>query len=48
MADETFSPETHRFAEPRYFDDFRVGERFYRGTSTISEWASASTSRPAP
>ncbi len=29
MADETFSPETHRFAEPRYFDDFRVGERFY-------------------
>ena len=27
MADETFSPETHRFAEPRYFNDFRVGER---------------------
>jgi len=27
MADEDFSPETHRFAEPRYFDDFRVGER---------------------
>ena len=23
MADEDFSPETHRFAEPRYFDDFR-------------------------
>lgn len=29
MADEDFSPETHRFAEPRYFDDFRLGERFY-------------------
>jgi hypothetical protein len=31
MADEAFSPEAHRFAESRYFDDFRVGERFYAG-----------------
>ncbi len=37
MADETFSPETHRFAEPRYFDDFRVGERFYIPSRTMTE-----------
>ncbi len=37
MADETFSPETHRFAEPRYFDDFRVGERFYNPSRTMTE-----------
>src|SRR6266498_557319 len=37
MADETFSPETHRFAEPRYFDDFRLGERFYIPSRTMTE-----------
>jgi acyl dehydratase len=37
MADETFSPETHRFAETRYFDDFRVGERFYIPSRTMTE-----------
>src|SRR5216683_7821298 len=37
MADESFSPETHRFAEPRYFDDFRVGERFYIPSRTMTE-----------
>ena len=37
MADENFSPETHRFAEPRYFDDFRVGERFYIPSRTMTE-----------
>ena len=37
MADENFSPETHRFAEPRYFDDLRVGERFYIPSRTMTE-----------
>jgi acyl dehydratase len=37
MADETFSPETHRFAETRYFDDFRVDERFYIPSRTMTE-----------
>jgi acyl dehydratase len=37
MADEPFSPETHRFAETRYFDDFRVGERFYIPSRTMTE-----------
>src|SRR3989337_327993 len=37
MADEDFSPETHRFAEPRYFDDFRVGERFYIPSRTMRD-----------
>jgi acyl dehydratase len=37
MADEDFSPERHRFAEPRYFDDFRVGERFYIPSRTMTD-----------
>ena len=37
MADENFSPETHRFAEARYFDDFRVGERFYIPSRTMTD-----------
>ncbi|MDO8476292.1 MAG: MaoC family dehydratase [Candidatus Rokubacteria bacterium] len=37
MADEDFSPETHRFAPPRYFDDFRVGERFYIPSRTMTD-----------
>ena len=37
MADEDFSPETHRFAPSRYFDDFRVGERFYIPSRTMTE-----------
>jgi acyl dehydratase len=37
MADEDFSPETHHFAEPRYFDDFRVGERFYIPSRTMTD-----------
>ena len=37
MADENFSPETHRFAAPRYFDDFRVGERFYIPSRTMTD-----------
>ena|SRR5215468_1761948 len=37
MADEEFSPEAHRFAEPRYFDDLGVGERFYIPSRTVTE-----------
>lgn len=37
MADDEFSPEAHRFAESRYFDDLRVGERFYIPSRTITE-----------
>jgi len=37
MADEDFAPETHRFAPPRYFDDLRVGERFYIPSRTMTE-----------
>ena len=37
MADENFSPETHCFAPPRYFDDFRVGERFYIPSRTMTD-----------
>lgn len=37
MADEDFSPETHRIAPPRYFDDFRVGERFYIPSRTMTD-----------
>src|SRR6266540_1170668 len=37
MADEAFSPAAHRFAESRYFDDFRVGERFYIPSRTMTD-----------
>ncbi len=37
MADEAFSPEAHRFAESRYFDDFRIGERFYIPSRTMTD-----------
>ena len=37
MADEAFSPEAHRFAESRYFDDFRLGERFYIPSRTMTD-----------
>ena len=37
MADEAFSPAAHRFAESRYFDDFRLGERFYIPSRTMTD-----------
>jgi len=37
MADESFSPEAHRFAEPRYFEDLTVGERFYIPSRTMTD-----------
>jgi acyl dehydratase len=37
VGEEGFSPATHRFAEPRYFDELAVGERFYIPSRTITE-----------
>ena len=35
--DEEFDPREHRFGESRYFEDFRVGERFYIPSRTMSD-----------
>src|SRR3546814_159109 len=37
MSDTEFSPEGHRFAAPRFFDELRVGERFYIPSRTVTE-----------
>jgi acyl dehydratase len=37
MTEPAFSPEEHRFAAPRYFDDLAVGERFYIPSRTMTE-----------
>ena len=37
MPDPAFSPDAHRFAEPRWFDDLRVGERFFIPSRTMTE-----------
>ena len=37
MAEQAFSPETHRFGPSRYFDDLAVGERFYIPSRTMTE-----------
>lgn len=34
---ESFDRRQHRFAEPRYFEDFTVGERFYIPSRTLTE-----------
>ena len=34
---EPFSPENHRFAASRYFDDFKLGEAFYIPSRTVTE-----------
>jgi acyl dehydratase len=37
MADPTFTPDAHRFADTRWFDDLEVGERFYIPSRTMTE-----------
>lgn len=37
MADNPFDPTQHRFAEARYFEDLRLGERFYIPSRTLGE-----------
>lgn len=34
---EPFSPENHRFASSRYFEDFKLGEAFYIPSRTVTE-----------
>ena len=34
---ETFDPLSYQLCEPRYFDDFEVGERFYLPSRTMTE-----------
>jgi acyl dehydratase len=34
---EAFDPLSHRLCEPRHFDQFRVGERFYIPSRTMTE-----------
>jgi acyl dehydratase len=34
---EPFSPENHRFAPSRYFEDFELGEAFYIPSRTVTE-----------
>ncbi len=34
---EPFSPENHRFAPSRYFEDFKLGEAFYIPSRTVTE-----------
>ncbi|MFK7941597.1 MAG: MaoC family dehydratase [Paracoccaceae bacterium] len=34
---EAFDPLSYQFSEPRYFDDFEVGERFYLPSRTMTE-----------
>lgn len=36
MTDDRFLPEGHRFCEPRYFEDLRVGETFYIPSRTLT------------
>jgi acyl dehydratase len=37
VTDPAFTPEGHRFAESRWFDDLAVGERFYIPSRTMTE-----------
>jgi acyl dehydratase len=37
MTDTEFSVGSHTFSEPRYFDDLRVGERFYIPSRTLTD-----------
>jgi acyl dehydratase len=37
MTETEFSPEGHRLAPPKYFDDLAVGERFYIPSRTMTE-----------
>ena len=37
MSDAPFDPLNPRYCEPRYFDEFEVGERFYIPSRTMTE-----------
>jgi acyl dehydratase len=37
MSESNFSPERHRFCEARFFEELRVGERFYLPSRTMTD-----------
>ena len=37
MPDPAFTPGAHRLAEPRWFDDLQLGERFLNPSRTMTE-----------
>lgn len=37
MSNYVFSPSHHRFGEPKYFEDLRIGEQFYIPSRTLTE-----------
>jgi acyl dehydratase len=37
MTENTFDPAAHRFCEPRYFEDFEIGEMFYIPSRTMTD-----------
>lgn len=37
METPPFSPETHKFCESRYFEELRLGERFYLPSRTMTD-----------
>ncbi len=37
MTDDRIDPLALKFSEPRYFEDFELGERFYLPSRTMTE-----------
>jgi acyl dehydratase len=37
MSHTLFKPEEHRFCEPKYFEDLKIGETFYLPSRTLTE-----------
>jgi acyl dehydratase len=37
MAQQAFDPAEHRFCDPRYFEDFEIGEKFYIPSRTMTD-----------
>jgi len=37
MSEPTFDPAQHRYAEPKFFEDLAVGERFYIPSRTMTD-----------
>ena len=35
--EDKFSPEEHKFAEPKYFEDLEIGEKFYIPSRTLTD-----------
>ena len=37
MSDKEFSPSGHRFGNPKYFEDLKIGEKFYIPSRTLTQ-----------